>query len=36
MNLGYLPVVRINFCKLTDFKEIDDDTRVDFFIGFNY
>ncbi|UCF03961.1 MAG: PD40 domain-containing protein [bacterium] len=36
MNLGYLPVVRINFSRLTDFKEIDDDTRVDFFIGFNY
>ncbi|HSG28531.1 MAG TPA: BamA/TamA family outer membrane protein, partial [Candidatus Krumholzibacterium sp.] len=36
MNLGYLPVMRVNFVRRTDFKTIDDDTRVDVFLGFNY
>ncbi|MDD3643731.1 MAG: BamA/TamA family outer membrane protein, partial [Candidatus Krumholzibacteria bacterium] len=36
MNLGYLPVMRVNFSKRTDFERIDPRTRVDFFIGFNF
>ncbi len=36
MNLGYLPVIRVNFVRRTDFKSIDSDTRVDVFLGFNF
>jgi hypothetical protein len=36
MNLGYLPVVRVNFSRITDFKTIDSDIHVDFFLGFNF
>jgi len=36
MNLGYLPVVRVNFSKRTDFKSIDSKLHVDFFLGFNF
>lgn len=36
MNLGYLPVMRVNFSKRTDFETIDPKTRIDFFIGFNF
>ncbi len=36
MNLGYLPVVRVNFCRLTDFKSIERGTKIDFFLGFNF
>ncbi|MCK4236923.1 MAG: BamA/TamA family outer membrane protein, partial [Candidatus Krumholzibacteria bacterium] len=36
MNLGYLPVFRVNFSRLTDFKEIEKGIKIDFFIGFNY
>jgi len=36
MNLGYLPVMRINFSRRTDFKSIDSRTRIDVFIGFNF
>jgi hypothetical protein len=36
MNLGYLPVIRLNFSRLTDFKEIPSDIHVDFFLGFNF
>ncbi|MCX5752470.1 MAG: hypothetical protein NTW97_02355, partial [Candidatus Krumholzibacteria bacterium] len=36
MNLGYLPVIRVNFSRLTDFKEISSDIHVDFFLGFNF
>jgi hypothetical protein len=36
MNLGYLPVMRVNFSKRTDFETIDPRTRIDFFIGFNF
>ena len=36
MNLGYLPVMRINFSRRTDFKTIDPRTRIDVFIGFNF
>ncbi len=36
MNLGYLPVIRVNFSRQTDFETIDTDTKVDFFLGFNF
>jgi hypothetical protein len=36
MNLGYLPVMRINFSRRTDFKSIEKTTRIDVFIGFNF
>ena len=36
MNLGYLPVIRVNFCRLTDFKSIERGTKIDFFLGFNF
>jgi outer membrane protein assembly factor BamA len=36
MNLGYLPVVRVNFSRITDFKTVDSDIHVDFFLGFNF
>ncbi|MCK4538471.1 MAG: PD40 domain-containing protein [Candidatus Krumholzibacteria bacterium] len=36
MNLGYLPVIRVNFVRKTDFRTIDDDTRIDVFLGFNF
>ncbi|MBU8921400.1 MAG: hypothetical protein KOO63_06225 [Bacteroidales bacterium] len=36
MNLGYLPVIRLNFVRKTDFKTIDDDTQIDVFLGFNF
>jgi outer membrane protein assembly factor BamA len=36
MNLGYLPVMRVNFSKRTDFETIDPRTRIEFFIGFNF
>ncbi len=36
MNLGYLPVMRINFSRLTDFDRIGNDTKVDFFLGYNF
>jgi hypothetical protein len=36
MNLGYLPVFRVNFSRLTDFKELSSDIHVDFFLGFNF
>jgi len=36
MNLGYLPVMRINFSRLTDFNRIGSDTKVDFFLGYNF
>ncbi|MBN2069844.1 MAG: PD40 domain-containing protein [Candidatus Krumholzibacteriota bacterium] len=36
MNLGYLPVIRVNFVRKTDFKTIAADTNFDFFIGFNF
>ena len=36
MNLGYLPVIRVNFVRRTDFKSIERDTRVDMFLGFNF
>jgi hypothetical protein len=36
MNLGYLPVIRVNFCRLTDFHGLAGDIHVDFFLGFNF
>jgi hypothetical protein len=36
MNLGYLPVVRVNFSRTTDFSTVSGDTHVDFFLGFNF
>jgi len=36
MNLGYLPVARVNFSRLTDFKTVGADVQVDFFLGFNF
>jgi hypothetical protein len=36
MNLGYLPVIRVNFSRLTDFETVEKDLKIDFFIGFNY
>ena len=36
MNLGYLPVIRVNFSRTTDFEEIDKGVKVDFFLGFNF
>lgn len=36
MNLGYLPVVRVNFSRRTDFKSVESDVNVDFFLGFNF
>ena len=36
MNLGYLPVIRLNFSRRTDFETIDSDVNVDFFLGFNF
>ena len=36
MNLGYLPVARVNFSRQTDFKTVSNDVHVDFFLGFNF
>ena len=36
MNLGYLPVIRVNFSRQTDFKTIDNDIKIDLFLGFNF
>jgi hypothetical protein len=36
MNLGYLPVFRLNFSRRTDFDTIESKVRIDFFLGFNF
>jgi outer membrane protein assembly factor BamA len=36
MNLGYAPVIRVNFTWQTDFDTIDPDTGFELFIGYNY
>ena len=36
MNLGYLPVFRVNFSRRTDFKSLDSAVNIDFFLGFNF
>lgn len=36
LNLGYAPVIRVNFTRATDFSSITDDTKFGLFIGYNY
>ena len=36
LNLGYAPVIRVNFTRTTDFSTISDDTELELFIGYNY
>jgi hypothetical protein len=36
LNLGYAPVIRVNFTRTTDFDKISSDTRFGLFIGYNY
>lgn len=36
LNLGYAPVIRVNFTRTTDFDTISSDTGFELFIGFNY
>jgi hypothetical protein len=36
LNLGYAPVIRVNFTRATDFSSISDDTKLGLFIGYNY
>jgi outer membrane protein assembly factor BamA len=36
LNLGYAPVIRVNFTWTTDFDTIDPDSGFELFIGYNY
>jgi Tol biopolymer transport system component len=36
LNLGYAPVIRVNFTRKTDFTTISKSTELELFIGFNY
>lgn len=36
LNLGFAPVIRVNFTWPTDFVRIANDTRLELFIGYNY
>jgi hypothetical protein len=36
INLGYAPVIRVNFTRTTDFDTISTDTGLELFIGYNY
>jgi hypothetical protein len=36
LNLGYAPVIRVNFTRATDFSTISSNTELEFFIGYNY
>jgi hypothetical protein len=36
INLGFAPVVRVNWTRQTDFRTISPDTRWELFIGYNY
>jgi hypothetical protein len=36
LNLGFAPVIRLNFTRTTDFSIISDNTEVELFIGLNY
>ena len=36
LNLGYAPVLRVNFTWKTDFDRIASDTGFELFIGYNY
>jgi outer membrane protein assembly factor BamA len=36
LNLGFAPVIRVNFTRTTDFSTISDKTGTELFIGYNY
>ena len=36
LNLGYAPVLRVNFTRATNFSTISRKTEFEFFIGYNY
>ena len=36
LNLGFAPVIRVNFTRETDFSSISSDTDFELFIGLNY
>jgi len=36
LNVGYAPVIRVNFTRTTDFSSISNDTGFELFIGYNY
>ncbi len=36
LNLGFAPVIRVNFTRVTDFDNISNDTKFGLFIGYNY
>jgi hypothetical protein len=36
LNLGYAPVIRVNFTRATDFSSISSQTEFELFIGYNY
>jgi hypothetical protein len=36
LNLGYAPVIRVNWTRQTDFRTISSDTKWELFIGYNY
>jgi hypothetical protein len=36
MNLGYIPVARLNFSRITDFHSFEPGVKIDFFLGFNF
>ena len=36
LNLGYAPVIRVNFTRVTDFSTLSDKTGLELFIGYNY
>jgi outer membrane protein assembly factor BamA len=36
LNLGYAPVVRVNWTRRTNFRNISSDTKWELFIGYNY
>jgi hypothetical protein len=36
LNLGYAPVIRVNWTRQTDFRTIAPETRWELFIGYNY
>jgi hypothetical protein len=36
LNLGYAPVIRVNWTRQTDFRTISNDTKWELFIGYNY
>ncbi|MDH3217821.1 MAG: hypothetical protein OEN01_16360, partial [Candidatus Krumholzibacteria bacterium] len=36
LNLGYAPLIRVNFTRSTDFSTISSETDWEFFIGYNY